>query len=139
LASGGYERDQFEDAWSRYLAGSDSSDRYTATSHYPSQKTAEPNRYTDPFVAVFEEGANPHGQSDVAVVAVRNAKTGADESEDIDFGTDDDDLDPPRRIPIIGDPDYVDLLEAAHTNGHLTNKEALRRYRLHKAIARSME
>ena len=142
-AGNGYERDQFEDAWSRYLTASDPGNDFgTGTPVQPaslSQKSVDTNRYTDPFVPVSEEGANPHGQRDVPVVPVWNAKTGADESEDIDFLAGDDDLDPPRRIPIIGDPDYVDLLEAAHTNGHLTDREAARRYRLHKAIAQSME
>ena len=141
-AGNGYERDQFEDAWSRYLPPLTRNDFETGTPVQPaslSQKSAETNRYNDPLVPVSENGANPHGQSDVPVVPVWNAKTGADESEDIDFLAGDDDLDPPRRIPIIGDPDYVDLLEAAHTNGHLTDREAARRYRLHKAIAQSME
>jgi hypothetical protein len=76
-AGNGYEREQFEPAWSRYLAGSDVPNRYTGTSHYPSQKQAEPNRYADSLVKVAEEGANRDGDSDVPVVPVSKSESGA--------------------------------------------------------------
>ena len=97
---------------------------------------------------------NPYSETDSCALSGRPGRPAGTqenaESDDIDFGSDDDedievdgdddgddiDFGPPRRIPVIGDDDYVDLLEAAHTNGHLTDKEAARRYRLHKAIAR---
>ncbi len=72
----GYKREQFEPVWGRYLAVSDPANRYTATSLYPSQKAADTNRYSDPFVAVSQEGANPHGDSDVADVAVSKSEPG---------------------------------------------------------------
>ena len=72
------------------------------------------------------------------LVAARPLKTGGGAEGD---AADDDDIDwdAARRIPSIGDPDYVDVLEAAYANGHLTDREAARRFRLHRAIARSME
>ena len=63
------------------------------------------------------------------------------------------DFNAPRRIPILGnvlsdpkehsigwqaekrDDDYVDLLEAAHLNGHVTDQEASEAYQLHKLVA----
>ncbi len=73
----GYERVQFEDAWSRYLPISDISTATTATTGSQSQKTAEIVPPQKPVVAVVENGANRHEQRDVAVVAVEKSKKGA--------------------------------------------------------------
>jgi Protein of unknown function (DUF3631) len=130
-AGNGYEHDQFEDAWSRYLAVSDTSNRYTGTSLYPSQKSAEANRYSDPLVPVSEEGANPHGQRDVPVVPVSSAGIGVDDPDaDIDFGS----VEPRNGTPLPGDEGFDDFLLAAVQAGHITQGEALERYELHKLI-----
>jgi Protein of unknown function (DUF3631) len=68
----GYKREQFEDAWPRYLPVPPSA---TATTPQPaslSGKQADSNRNTNPSVAVTKMAANPHGQRDVADVAVGN-------------------------------------------------------------------
>jgi Protein of unknown function (DUF3631) len=112
----GYEREQFEPVWSRYLAGSDALDRDTATTHYPSQNPAEPNRDTDPFVALSKKGANPHEQTDVAV-------SGSE------YGL--------GRVPLPGDPGYPLHADVAHQNGHLTEAELQERLALHHLIRRA--
>jgi hypothetical protein len=68
----GYRRDQFSDAWGRYLAPVPPSG--SATPPQPaslSEKQADSKRHTAPLVAVAKTGANPHGQSDVAAVALQ--------------------------------------------------------------------
>jgi hypothetical protein len=47
------------------------------------------------------------------------------------------DINWPSRFPIIGDPGYVDVLEAAHTNGHITDQEANEAHQLHKLIVQT--
>jgi Protein of unknown function (DUF3631) len=66
----GYEREQFEDAWSRYLPHSTSETATTATTQSQSQKQAENKPPQAGDVAVSENASNPHEHSDVAVVAV---------------------------------------------------------------------
>jgi hypothetical protein len=107
-AGNGYEREQFEPVWARYLAGSDAPNRYTGTSHYPSQKQAEPNRYSDPLVPVSEEGANPDGQRVVPVVPVSESESGN------------------GRHPLLGEPGYPLFLDAAFAGGHITEREHLK-------------
>jgi Protein of unknown function (DUF3631) len=75
----GYEREQFEPVWGRYLAASDGFNRDTVTTHYPSQKQAESNRDTDPFVTISEEAANPHEERVVTVVTVSESEDGYEE------------------------------------------------------------
>jgi Protein of unknown function (DUF3631) len=83
----GYERAQFEDAWSRYLPISDISTGTTGTTGSQSQKTAEivPAQKAD--VPVEENGANPHEQRDVPVVPVSKSEIGLFEAEELDLGT----------------------------------------------------
>jgi hypothetical protein len=66
----GYEREQFEDAWSRYLPRIAPQNRDTVTTSFQNQESADLNRDTDPFVTVSESGANPHEQRVVTVVTV---------------------------------------------------------------------
>ena len=61
--------DQFEDAWSRYLSGSGIKTGTTGTSGFQSQKQAERKPVQDAVVAVVRNGANPHEERDVPVVA----------------------------------------------------------------------
>lgn len=75
----GYEREQFEPVWSRYLAASDAFHPDSVTTHYPSQKATETNHDTDPLVTVSENGANPHGERDVTVVTVSESQYGYEE------------------------------------------------------------
>jgi hypothetical protein len=72
----GYRRDQFDDAWDRYLPQTPpegGSIRHSATNRLWSG--IEPNPYPpqDPLVADSKSGANPHGKRDVADVADRTA------------------------------------------------------------------
>lgn len=53
----GYERHQFEDAWGRYLAESDSSYRDSVTTLYSSQESPETNHDDTHSVTVSEGGA----------------------------------------------------------------------------------
>jgi Protein of unknown function (DUF3631) len=83
----GYKREQFEDAWARYLPDPPSA---TATTPQPaslSGKQASSDRNTNPLVAVTEMAANPHGQRDVADVAVTNGGVHPDDpvQADLDY------------------------------------------------------
>jgi hypothetical protein len=69
----GYDRDQFEDAWSRYLPDPGSTTATTATTGSQTQKQAEKEPLQEADVAVLETLANPHEQGDVAVVPVLDA------------------------------------------------------------------
>jgi Protein of unknown function (DUF3631) len=69
-AGNGYVRDQFEDAWVRYLPDPDPQNRYTGTTRITEPKTAGTNPVQEPRVPVFENGANPHQQRHVPVVRV---------------------------------------------------------------------
>jgi AAA domain len=42
-----------------------------------------------------------------------------------------------RRIPIVGDDGYLNFVEAAHRNGHITTGEALERKRLHDLVLKA--
>jgi len=75
-AGNGYERVQFEDAWSRYLPDLDFKTGTTGTSHYSSQKPAEIEPVQNASVPVLENAANPHEQRDVPVVPVLGPETG---------------------------------------------------------------
>ncbi len=105
----GYKAEQFADAFARALGVTG------VTSQSASQKGSNASNAGNAYPA--ETPVEP------------------DPDADLDFGIES--SAPP--FPILGDPGYVDLLEAAFKNGHLTDSEAARRYRLHKAIARSME
>lgn len=70
-AGKGYKREDFEDAWNRYLAPVPPS--VTVTTSQPaslSQKEGEAKGHTDPLCDVSQNGANPHEQGDVTVVTV---------------------------------------------------------------------
>ena len=82
----GYERAQFEDAWSRYLPISDISTGTTGTTGSQSQKTAEIVLAQKPVVPLAENGANPHEQRDVPVVPVEKSEKGLFESKELDLG-----------------------------------------------------
>ena len=69
-AGNGYDRDQFEDAWTRYLPVNEPSNRYTGTTRMVEPKTGETKPVQDDAVPVSENGANPHEHSDVPVVPV---------------------------------------------------------------------
>lgn len=65
----GYLRDQFEDAWDRYLPESTGSIRHNATTRIATGIAANPDPPQDGGVADRESGANPHGYGLVADVA----------------------------------------------------------------------
>jgi hypothetical protein len=75
-AGNGYERGQFEEAWSRYLPNNALPNRDTGTTRMVEPETGETKPGQTPLVPVSEEGANPHGQRDVPVVPVSRAEYG---------------------------------------------------------------
>ncbi len=99
----GYEHDQFEDAWSRYLPVSDTPNRHTATTRMATSFAADSQPPQDAAVAVPENGANPHRQTVVAVVAVENAENSA------------------ALLP--GDPGYPLWIDRKYADGHITEGE----------------
>src|SRR5262249_42604659 len=118
-AGNGYEREQFEDAWNRYLPHTPPTNRYTGTT-----RTVEPkNEKTKPvqtrLVPVSEKPANPHEQTDVPVVPV--SKHGVEQNG-------------PKPLIVVGDPGYLELLAEAYRNGHVTEAEAKERHALHRAL-----
>lgn len=66
----GYERDQFQDAWSRYIPSIDPRNRDTVTTRIVEPNPAEQKPGQQLSVTVSENGANPHEQSDVTLVTV---------------------------------------------------------------------
>jgi hypothetical protein len=80
-AGNGYEWEQFEDAWSRYLPYFDISTGTTGTTGSLSQKAAEKEPVQKPPVPVLESTANPHEQRDVPVVPVLKSGNGTSGSE----------------------------------------------------------
>ena len=75
-AGNGYEWEQFEDAWSRYLPETGSETGTTGASGFQSQKPAKNKPVRAASVPVLKTGANPHEQEDVPVVPVRSPETG---------------------------------------------------------------
>ena len=73
----GYYREQFEDAWARYLPvfGAESHDSRD-NPHEHSDSGPSERGDTTPLVAAFEEAPNPHEQTDVAAVAAQTPEHG---------------------------------------------------------------
>lgn len=83
----GYERERFEDAWSRYLLpGRDFSRDIRDNPHEHSDSGVFTTRDTTPSVAGREGGASPHEHSDVAGVAAETTPEGA-QGQFEDLGT----------------------------------------------------
>ncbi len=72
----GYHRDDFEDAWARFLPETSHENASSATTAQPSQKRASPDPPHEPHVADTKQAANPHGYADVADVADQLALDG---------------------------------------------------------------
>jgi hypothetical protein len=72
----GYHREQFEDIWARYLPTPPIRTAITPQPASLSENPTEANRNRNPFVAVPESTATPHGSWDVAAVAVQKGGTG---------------------------------------------------------------
>ncbi|HEV2771638.1 MAG TPA: DUF3631 domain-containing protein [Thermoleophilaceae bacterium] len=72
----GYKREQFEDAWRRYLPSNPPASRHNATTRMETGIEADPDPPQDHVVAGGEEAENPHGEWDVADVADRTAGHG---------------------------------------------------------------
>lgn len=71
----GYLREQFSDAWNRYLAPVPPSQSATPPQPAPlSQKQADSEPPHTRLVAVAEKAANPHKQRDVAAVALQHGE-----------------------------------------------------------------
>ncbi len=101
-AGNGYERRQFEDAWSRYLAQEPVQPVQAA---WLSQKPASEEPVQPPSVPVVENGANPHEQRVVPVGLVERSKTRN------------------GRVPRLGEPGYPMAVDAAFGAGHITADE----------------
>jgi hypothetical protein len=79
----GFLREQFGDAWSRYLAPPPNAvKRHNATTGVGSGIEADSYPQHDPPVADLKEAPNPHEQRDVAHVADRNGSTGEEIGEE---------------------------------------------------------
>jgi hypothetical protein len=105
----GFHREQFEDAWKRYLPPSGGLSRNNR--HNPDEeRDCAPleSRHTAPHVAGRKQPANPHEHSDVADVADREA--------------------------VAGDEAFPDLVDAAFHARHLTEAEWLERRKLHALV-----
>jgi hypothetical protein len=75
----GYEREQFEDAWSRYLPYSEIQTGTTGTSASQTEESAKTEPEHCPSVPVLKRPSNPHEQMDVPVVPVEMPENGAGE------------------------------------------------------------
>lgn|GEM_PF-1748471 len=83
----GYEREQFEDPWSRYLPAFGLLDRDTVTTGMVEPNLDEIQPGQTVLVTVSENGANPHEQSDVTVVTVSETLSGLfDDADSIELG-----------------------------------------------------
>jgi hypothetical protein len=133
-AGNGYERSQFEDAWTRYLPYSDISTGTTGTSGFQSQESAEKQPVQEPSVPAVETPANPHEQRDVPVVRVSFSENGVGE-----VGQDEIERLAARARPLPGDGDFLDWIAAVHRAGHMRTGEALERERHHKLVQRARE
>jgi len=121
----GYELGWFEDLWVRYLQPS-------AESATPQQNgdlqgfPPESTRNREDDVADSEQGANPHGYSDVADVADKSEVEGNGRPADVRLGDED---------VRLGDEMFpVQVLAKAVQNGHIDHDEAEARYALHKFV-----
>jgi Protein of unknown function (DUF3631) len=74
----GYERQQFQDAWSRYLRPPpESKQEQPVQPEWANGLPGLTNRNTDAAVPVSKSPSNPHGQTVVPVVPVSEAGEGA--------------------------------------------------------------
>lgn len=120
----GYKRESFEDAWKRYVPPKAPSIRYNVTTRMDTGSEADFKTLHEPFCNGYETGVNPHGYSVVTDVTGRTPENGGGG-----------DLDAPRRVPIIGDPDYADFVDDRCNEGHLTESEWIELRKLHAALA----
>jgi hypothetical protein len=107
----GYLREQFEDAWSRYLPSEDAPIRHNATTRLDKGIETIPDPPQAPLVADTETAANPHGHTVVADVA--------------------------DTRPLPGDVGFREQLNHAHDRGHLTGQERFERRLLHDLVWRA--
>jgi hypothetical protein len=78
-AGNGYDRDQFEDAWSRYLRDPDHANRYTGTTRTTEPNLADSEPVQAELVPVSQTGAKRDEQNDVPVGPVSHPnQAGAD-------------------------------------------------------------
>lgn len=74
----GYQRDQFADAFARYLPSDGPENATSATSALSSHKPGVSYPLQDPLCSGLENPQNPHGNADVADVADRGPDQGPD-------------------------------------------------------------
>jgi uncharacterized protein DUF3631 len=107
----GYLREQFEDAWNRYLPPAGASIRHDATSGTSTGSEASSDPPQDGRVADAEAGAKPLAQTDVADVA-------------------------DARL-FLGDEGLRGFLNAAYEAGSITHRERHERRLVHDRIVRA--
>jgi hypothetical protein len=130
----GYKFEQFEDAWRRVLgveggrSGRDGREQ-SPTQNAPTTPTAPTTHHADVEIdwadvqqaaleLQRETGQYAHPTSDVIAKAEkRREENGAN-----------------GRIPLPGDPDYLEHLAAAHRDEHITEAEAKELWRLHRFL-----
>ena len=105
----GYKAEQFADAFARALGVTGVTG---VTSQSASQKGSNASNAGNAYPAETPVEPDPDADLDLAEIA-------------------------PRAVPLLGDDGYVDLLELAHANGHVTEQEALETYELHKLVVRA--
>jgi hypothetical protein len=142
----GYHREQFEDAWRRYVPPSHTPDLSVTTSQPASVRGLSPFsiRHTTPLVMDSEQASKPHEQRDVTDVTDRNGgwEQGAHGSNsDEDTSEADYWADRIRALglssrPVLGDEGYPELVLApALMNEQITGSEVKERHALHKLVA----
>jgi hypothetical protein len=112
----GYLREQFEDAWTRYLACTPSqnvtaSQPASIQGLHPLSETSQTPSVTDK-----KEGSNPHETSDVTDVTDKKPDMGA------------------GRLPGLGDNGFTALLLDRFRTSHILEREMVERLRLHEAV-----
>jgi uncharacterized protein DUF3631/bifunctional DNA primase/polymerase-like protein len=115
----GYERASFEDAFTRYAPSGDVLSARPARPQEPSHKQADFDVLGESIPSGSKNGAKPHEQTVLAVLADRKRENG--------------------RIPLPGDDDFIALIAEAHRDGHLTEAEAKGRWQIHKLIERDRD
>ena len=110
----GYERDQFMDAWDRYLRIPETKEQQATQPAFPSRSEGVSKATQDVDVPLLKTASIPHEQTDVAVVALLD-----------------------RVIPLPGTDDYLPRLFAAFETDLITEGEWHQAEMLHKLMVRA--
>jgi hypothetical protein len=153
----GYRREQFEDAFSRYIPDlkchnvTTRMDRgieaESATSHVTDEKSRKLAWIDECDGVTFENAEQPPllGKEAFAEPAERPDELEPNPSNENGVGeVNQDEMErlselARHRVPLPGDADFLDFIATAHRNGHVTTAEALERERHHKLVERARE